>query len=160
MFLSEWREFSSAPCLAGGGTWPLMSRCCWNSERPTCFRACFLPGRTKELSASRYDWIANFKSCVLQFRMPCSFVGGYQRFVDISDFIFFEDPNLKNTAYLLIDYCVLFVPRRWSCCEMYGCNSRVTVKWGVGCEIKCMRVRELFPTSYVRCTVVTCYFIM
>jgi len=36
MFLSEWREFPSTPCLArGGGTWwPLASRCCWNRARP------------------------------------------------------------------------------------------------------------------------------
>ena len=37
MILSEWREFPSAPCLAGGwgGTWwQLASRCCWNRARP------------------------------------------------------------------------------------------------------------------------------
>jgi len=36
IFLSEWREFPSAPCLArGGGTWwQLASRCCWNRARP------------------------------------------------------------------------------------------------------------------------------
>jgi len=31
MFLSEWREFPSGPCLAGKKTWwQLVSRCCWN----------------------------------------------------------------------------------------------------------------------------------
>ena len=41
MFLSEWREFPSAPCLAGGKKiwWQLASRCCWNSA---CRLICFL----------------------------------------------------------------------------------------------------------------------
>ena len=30
MFLSERREFSSAPCLVGKKTWHIASRCCWN----------------------------------------------------------------------------------------------------------------------------------
>ena len=36
MFVSEWREFSSAPCLAGSVEtwWQLASRCCWNRGRP------------------------------------------------------------------------------------------------------------------------------
>ena len=35
MFLSEWREFPSAPCLAGKkNRWQLASRCCWNHARP------------------------------------------------------------------------------------------------------------------------------
>jgi len=36
MFLSEWREFPSAPCLVGGKKtwWQLASRCCWNRARP------------------------------------------------------------------------------------------------------------------------------
>ena len=35
MFLSEWREFSSAPCLVGKKTWwQLASRYCWNRARP------------------------------------------------------------------------------------------------------------------------------
>jgi len=35
MFLSEWREFPSAPCLAGKKTWwELASRCCWNRAPP------------------------------------------------------------------------------------------------------------------------------
>ena len=41
MFLPEWREFLSAPCLAGGGGgtwWQLFSPCCWNrARRLTCF---------------------------------------------------------------------------------------------------------------------------
>ena len=36
MFLSEWRDFPSAPCLAGKKKpwWQLASRCCWNRARP------------------------------------------------------------------------------------------------------------------------------
>ena len=35
MFLSEWHEFPSAPCLAGKKTWwQLASRCCWNRAHP------------------------------------------------------------------------------------------------------------------------------
>ena len=41
MFMSEWREFPSAPCLAGKRNkiwWRLASWCCWNSARRlTCF---------------------------------------------------------------------------------------------------------------------------
>ena len=39
MFLSEWREFSAAPCLAEKKSWwHLASRYCWNrSRRLTCF---------------------------------------------------------------------------------------------------------------------------
>ena len=56
MFLSEWREFPSAPCLVG-------KKKLDNSSRLdvveiarvslTCFRACFLPGRATDLSAPR-----------------------------------------------------------------------------------------------------------
>jgi len=54
MFLSEWREFPSAPFLAkkkkdlmtGGVSMLLKSR-----ASLTCFRTCFLPGRAKDLSA-------------------------------------------------------------------------------------------------------------
>ena len=56
MFLSEWREYPSAPCLARKKKtwWQLASRCCWNrARRLTCFRVCFLPGRSKGVSAPR-----------------------------------------------------------------------------------------------------------
>ena len=42
MFLSEWREFPSAPFLAGGWKktwWQLASPCCWNCA---CHLTCFL----------------------------------------------------------------------------------------------------------------------
>ena len=61
MFLSEWREisFGALPCRGGGGkekknfmtardSMLLKSR-----ASLTCFRACFLPGRAKDLSACR-----------------------------------------------------------------------------------------------------------
>ena len=57
MFLSEWREFPSAPCLAGKQKKNLMTaRVSMLKSRAslTCFRACFLPGRAKDLSAPRY----------------------------------------------------------------------------------------------------------
>jgi len=51
MFLSEWREFPSAPCLA------LMTARVSMLLKPraslTCFQACLLPGRAKDLSAPR-----------------------------------------------------------------------------------------------------------
>jgi len=55
MFLSEWREFPSAPCLAGGGKKNLMtasvSMLLKSRASLTCFRVCFLPGRAKDVSA-------------------------------------------------------------------------------------------------------------
>jgi len=47
MFLSEWREFPSAPCLRRKETWwELASRCCWNRARPwyACELFSFLVG--------------------------------------------------------------------------------------------------------------------
>ena len=55
MFLSEWREFPSAPCLAGGGLDDTRVSMLLKSRGSlTCFRACFLPGLAKDLSAPRY----------------------------------------------------------------------------------------------------------
>jgi len=55
MFLLEWREFPSAPCLAGGKKLDDNSRLdvVEIAASLTCFRACFLPGRAKDLSAPR-----------------------------------------------------------------------------------------------------------
>jgi len=52
MFLSEWREFPSAPCLAKKNlmTARVSMLLKWRASL-TCFRACFLPGRAKDLSA-------------------------------------------------------------------------------------------------------------
>jgi hypothetical protein len=54
-FLSEWREFPSAPCLTGGGNLMTarVSMLLKSRASLTCFRACFLPGRAKDLSAPR-----------------------------------------------------------------------------------------------------------
>jgi len=56
MFLSEWREFPSAPCLAGKETLMTarVSMLLKSCASLACFRACFLPGRAKDLSAFRY----------------------------------------------------------------------------------------------------------
>ena len=55
MFLSEWREFPLAPCLAGGKKEKKMTARVSMSLKSraslTRFRACFLPGRAKDLSA-------------------------------------------------------------------------------------------------------------
>ena len=56
MFLSEWREFPSAPCLAGKKNLMTarVSMLLKSRASLTFFRACFLPGRAKDLSAPRY----------------------------------------------------------------------------------------------------------
>ena len=56
MFLSEWREFPSAPYLAGKkkSMTALVSMLLKSHASLTCFRACFLPGRARDLSAPRY----------------------------------------------------------------------------------------------------------
>jgi len=56
MFLSEWREFPSAPCLAGGKTNFMTVRVSMllkSRASLICFQACFLPGQAKDLSAPR-----------------------------------------------------------------------------------------------------------
>jgi len=53
MFLSEWREFPLAPCLAGKKK-PLTGRGSMlvkSRASLTCFRVYFLPGRAKDVSA-------------------------------------------------------------------------------------------------------------
>ena len=58
MFLSEWRKFPSAPCLAGGKKNLMTARVSMllkSRASLTCFRACFLPGQVKDLSAPRYN---------------------------------------------------------------------------------------------------------
>ena len=50
-----WISFGALPCRKKKTWWELASRCCWNrARRLTCFRACFLPGRAKDLSALLY----------------------------------------------------------------------------------------------------------
>jgi hypothetical protein len=56
MFLSEWREFPSAPCLAKKNFMTArVSMLLKSRVFLTCLRASFLPGRTKDLSARRYN---------------------------------------------------------------------------------------------------------
>jgi len=57
MFLSEWLEFPLAPCLAGRKGDLMTARVSMLLKLRaslTLFRACFLPGRAKDLSAPRY----------------------------------------------------------------------------------------------------------
>jgi len=57
IFPSEWREFPSGPCLAGEKKNLIKARdsiLLKSRSSLTCFRACFLPGRAKDLSAPRY----------------------------------------------------------------------------------------------------------
>jgi len=55
MFISEWREFPSAPCLAGKSLMTTrVSMLLKSRTSRTCFRACFLRGRTKDFSGPRY----------------------------------------------------------------------------------------------------------
>jgi len=55
MFLSEWRKLPSAPCLVGKKNLTARASMLLKSRASlTCFRACFLPGRAKDLSAPRY----------------------------------------------------------------------------------------------------------
>jgi len=57
MFLSEWRQFPSAPCRAEKKTLMTARVSMLLKSRASlkCFRACFLPGRAKDLSAPRYN---------------------------------------------------------------------------------------------------------
>jgi len=56
MFLSEWREFPSESRLAGKkNLMPARVSILLKSRASlACLRACFLPGRAKDLSAPRY----------------------------------------------------------------------------------------------------------
>ena len=68
MFLSEWREFPSAPCLAEKKKLDDSSRLdvLKSHTSLTCFRDCFLPGRAKDLSAPWYSintFLLIFKFC-------------------------------------------------------------------------------------------------
>ena len=55
IFLSEWREVPSEPSLsgAGGGKEARVSMLLKSRASLTCFRACFFPGWTKNVSAAR-----------------------------------------------------------------------------------------------------------
>jgi len=54
MFLSEWREFLSEPCLAEKKNLTARVSMLLKSRATlTYLQACFLPGRAKDLSAPR-----------------------------------------------------------------------------------------------------------
>jgi len=58
MFLSERREFPLAPCVAREKKNLMTARVSMllkSRAPPTCFRACFLPGRAKDLPAPLYS---------------------------------------------------------------------------------------------------------
>ena len=59
MFLSEWREFPSAPCLAGVKNLMTarVSMLLKSRASLTFFRACFLPGLAKDFSAPWVYWL-------------------------------------------------------------------------------------------------------
>jgi len=54
MFLSEWCEFPSAPCRKKNLMTARVSMSLKSRASLARFRACFLPGRAKDLSAPRY----------------------------------------------------------------------------------------------------------
>jgi len=56
MLLSEWHEFPSSPCLVGKKLTARVSMMLKSRAFLTCFRACFLPGRAKDLLAPRYKF--------------------------------------------------------------------------------------------------------
>jgi len=57
MFLSEWREFPSAPCRKRNLMTARVSMLLKSRASLICFRACFFPGRAKDLPAPRYIYI-------------------------------------------------------------------------------------------------------
>jgi len=69
MFLSEWREFPSAPCLARENNLMTTRVSVLLKSRAslTCFRACFLPGRDNDLLAPRYMYCCTFCKRVFNF---------------------------------------------------------------------------------------------
>ena len=68
MFLSEWREFPSAPCLAGRKKMMTarVSMLLKSRASLTCFRARFLPGRANDLSAPEYIRLSVCRKIILQ----------------------------------------------------------------------------------------------
>jgi len=87
MFLSKWREFPSAPCLAGKKNLMTVhvSMLLKSRESLTCFRVCVLPGPTKGLSAPRYLEICPSPVTYVEFKnlwnctsLPIVFVDKYR----------------------------------------------------------------------------------
>jgi len=70
MFLSEWREFPSVLCLAGGKKLMTARVSMFLKSRAslTCFLACFLPGRAKVLSAPPGTINGRASFCIMTHR--------------------------------------------------------------------------------------------
>ena len=71
MFLSECREFPSASCLAGEKKNLMTARVSMLLKSRVslkCFRACFFPGRDKDLSAPRVSY--HITSCHIVYYRP------------------------------------------------------------------------------------------
>jgi len=63
MCLSEWREFPSAPSIAGKNLMTARVSILKSRAFLTCFRACFLPGRAKNLApGTMYSTQSKFQS--------------------------------------------------------------------------------------------------
>ena len=76
MLLSEWREFPSAPCLAGKKKTLMTTRVSMllkSRASLTCFRACVLPCRAKDLSAPRYIPLLPLLTFVVSSRVNFTF---------------------------------------------------------------------------------------
>ena len=82
MFLSEWREFPSVPWLAGGKKNLMIARVSMllkSRASLTCFRACFLPGRAKDLSAPGYLSLPRVELCLSKEQLlKCLKVSGLE----------------------------------------------------------------------------------
>jgi len=93
MFLPEWREFPSAPCLAKKKLMTTRVSMLLKSHASlTRFLACFLPGRAKNLSTPRYhsNHVSQPRSFVCHRRYKTSAIERFfkhkvSRTVDASD---------------------------------------------------------------------------
>ena len=82
MFLSEWREFTSALCLAGKKNLMTarISMLFKSRVSLTCFRVSFLPGRAKDLSApGKMRGICLLTAALLVLNAVLPLVGGKLR---------------------------------------------------------------------------------
>jgi len=100
MYLSEWREFSSVPCLAGKKNLMTARVLMLLKSRKslTCFRACFLLGRAKELSASRYINCVHLlvSVCVIVFTLHGTDNTKYFRCSNLKVKDYLQDPSVDS----------------------------------------------------------------
>jgi len=128
MFLSEWREFPSAPWLAGKKKtwWQLASRCCWNRARPWhASELVSLPGRAKDLPAP-WETDSRLWSDSISTRRSVSDRGMTQlphhcfETCTVPTCIFFE--RLLTIVWELRNVCLVFSVR------MYWALSRIHLR--------------------------------